>query len=132
MEIQEEDTRIKLRLLTLRLQLPTRMKLKMTNDNKQDKDPKKVASSEAVTENVKITNYVKCKCKSSADRITYDDVEKAIKQLAATGIEINSNTIRDHLKHGSFSTIIKHMNTYLTKELATTAELEFTQNGIEE
>ena len=27
----------------------------MTNDNKQDKEPKKVASSEAVTENVKIT-----------------------------------------------------------------------------
>ena len=104
----------------------------MTNDNKQDKDPKNAASSEAVTENVKITNYVKCKCKSSTDRITYGDVEKAIKQLAATGIEINSNTIRDHLKHGSFSTIIKHMNTYLTKELATTAELEFTQNGMEE
>ena len=81
----------------------------MTNDNKQDKDPKNAASSEAVTENVKITNYVKCKCKSSADRITYGDVEKAIKQLAATGIEINSNTIRDHLKHGSFSTIIKHI-----------------------
>ena len=70
----------------------------MTNDNKQDKDPKNAASSEAVTENVKITNYVKCKCKSSADRISYEDVEKAIKQLAATGIEINSNTIRDHLK----------------------------------
>ena len=30
----------------------------MTNDNKQDKDPKNAASSEAVTENVKITNYV--------------------------------------------------------------------------
>ena len=70
----------------------------MTNYNKQDKEPKKVASSEAVTENVKITNYVKCKCKSSADRISYEDVEKAIKQLAATGIEINSNTI-EYLMH---------------------------------
>lgn len=104
----------------------------MSNENEQNKALENQTTNGVITKSVKITDYVNCNSKSVSDRLTYDEVEKAIEHLASTGTGINCNTVRGYLNRGSFSTVLKHINTYMTKEQATTAELEFSQNGIQE